>query len=152
MINLNKISNDKLLRLFRKKLISPLGKNNKLNNKIIKYFFYNQKREICAIYKNIPISILDSIDSPTIDDTYYKMAKNLDIISKNIGKPLTLSEKIIYGHLDDPMTIPVRGETYLRLRPDRVAMQDATAQMAILQFISSGLNKTAVPTTIHCII
>lgn len=150
MINLNKISNDKLLRLFRKKLISPLGKNNKLNNKIIKYFFYNQKREICAIYKNIPISILDSIDSPTIDDTYYKMAKNLDIISKNIGKPLTLSEKIIYGHLDDPMTKPVRGETYLRLRPDRVAMQDATAQMAILQFISSGLHKTAVPTTIHC--
>lgn len=69
---------------------------------------------------------------------------------KNLKRPLTLSEKIIYGHLDDPSTIPVRGETYLKLRPDRVAMQDATAQMAVLQFISSGLPKVAAPTTIHC--
>ena len=56
----------------------------------------------------------------------------------------------MYGHLDDPSQVPVRGETYLKLRPDRVAMQDATAQMAVLQFISSGLPKVAVPTTIHC--
>jgi aconitate hydratase len=63
-----------------------------------------------------------------------------------------LAEKIIYGHLDDPSDAKdiVRGESYLRLRPDRVAMQDATAQMAVLQFISSGLPKTAVPSTIHC--
>lgn len=61
-----------------------------------------------------------------------------------------MSEKIIYGHLDDGKQVPVRGKTYLKLRPDRVAMQDATAQMAVLQFISSGLPKTAVPTTIHC--
>jgi aconitate hydratase len=54
--------------------------------------------------------------------------------------------------LDDPNTKVVRGETYLNLRPDRVAMQDATAQMAVLQFISSGLPRTqvAVPTTVHC--
>ena len=81
---------------------------------------------------------------------------------KSVKQPLTLSEKIIYGHLDDPTTVrfkgascvgcvrsrhpyrpfgvqvPVRGKTYLKLRPDRIAMQDATAQMAILQFISSG--------------
>lgn len=57
----------------------------------------------------------------------------------------------MYGHLDDPAGQDIeRGRTYLRLRPDRVAMQDATAQMAMLQFISSGLPKVAVPSTIHC--
>lgn len=68
-----------------------------------------------------------------------------------MNRPLTLSEKIVYGHLDDPANQEIeRGKTYLRLRPDRVAMQDATAQMAMLQFISSGLPKVAVPSTIHC--
>lgn len=68
-----------------------------------------------------------------------------------LNRPLTLSEKIVYGHLDDPANQEIeRGKTYLRLRPDRVAMQDATAQMAMLQFISSGLPKVAVPSTIHC--
>lgn len=68
-----------------------------------------------------------------------------------LNRPLTLSEKIVYGHLDDPHGQEIdRGRTYLRLRPDRVAMQDATAQMAMLQFISSGLPKVAVPSTIHC--
>jgi aconitate hydratase len=74
----------------------------------------------------------------------------LQVVRKNLNRPLTLAEKIVYGHLDDPNQLPVRGETYLKLRPDRVAMQDATAQMAVLQFISSGLPKVAVPTTIHC--
>lgn len=68
-----------------------------------------------------------------------------------LNRPLTLSEKIVYGHLDDPHNQEIdRGRTYLRLRPDRVAMQDATAQMAMLQFISSGLPRVAVPSTIHC--
>lgn len=59
-------------------------------------------------------------------------------------QPLTLAEKVVYGHLDDPSAQEiVRGKSYLRLRPDRVAMQDATAQMAVLQFISSGLPTTA---------
>ncbi|RLN93830.1 hypothetical protein BBJ28_00012645, partial [Nothophytophthora sp. Chile5] len=99
----------------------------------------------------VPLSVLDPKGSPTIDQTYEKMEKNLFTVRKNMGnKPLTLAEKIIYGHLDDANTKAVRGETYLKLRPDRVAMQDATAQMAVLQFISSGLPKTAVPTTIHC--
>merc|ERR1712045_913715 len=63
----------------------------------------------------------------------------------------TLSEKVLYSHLDEPDSQDiVRGESYLKLRPDRVAMQDATAQMAMLQFISSGLPKVAVPSTIHC--
>ena len=68
-----------------------------------------------------------------------------------LNRPLTLSEKIVYGHLDNPEGQDIaRGRTYLRLRPDRVAMQDATAQMAMLQFISSGLPRVAVPSTIHC--
>lgn len=68
-----------------------------------------------------------------------------------LNRPLTLSEKIVYGHLDDAHNQDIdRGRTYLRLRPDRVAMQDATAQMAMLQFISSGLPRVAVPSTIHC--
>lgn len=72
-------------------------------------------------------------------------------LCNRLDRPLTLSEKIVYGHLDDPAGQEiVRGRTYLRLRPDRVAMQDATAQMAMLQFISSGLPKVAVPSTIHC--
>uniref|UniRef100_A0A8C5AEQ2 Aconitase 2 n=1 Tax=Gadus morhua TaxID=8049 RepID=A0A8C5AEQ2_GADMO len=82
---------------------------------------------------------------------YEKMSKNIGIVRKRLGRPLTLSEKIVYGHLDDPAGQEIeRGRTYLRLRPDRVAMQDATAQMAMLQFISSGLPRVAVPSTIHC--
>nr|QIE05300.1 mitochondrial aconitase ACO2 [Halichondria panicea] len=82
---------------------------------------------------------------------YGKMAENVAIVKDRLQQPLTLSEKIVYGHLDSPKTQDlVRGESYLNLRPDRVAMQDATAQMAMLQFISSGLPKVAVPSTIHC--
>ncbi|XP_069764850.1 aconitate hydratase, mitochondrial isoform X3 [Narcine bancroftii] len=82
---------------------------------------------------------------------YELLQKNVSIVRKRLDKPLTLSEKIVYGHLDDPANQEIgRGKTYLRLRPDRVAMQDATAQMAMLQFISSGLPRVAVPSTIHC--
>jgi aconitate hydratase len=82
---------------------------------------------------------------------YEKLEKNLQIVKKRLNRPLTLSEKIVYSHLDDPQNQDItRGVSYLRLRPDRVAMQDATAQMAMLQFISSGLPKVAVPSTIHC--
>uniref|UniRef100_A0AAV1V0Z7 Aconitate hydratase n=1 Tax=Peronospora matthiolae TaxID=2874970 RepID=A0AAV1V0Z7_9STRA len=104
----------------------------------------------CSIPSSVPLSVLDPEGSPTIDETYAKMEKNLHTVRKTMSdKPLTLAEKIIYGHLDDATVKATRGETYLKLRPDRVAMQDATAQMAVLQFISSGLPKTAVPTTIH---
>lgn len=82
---------------------------------------------------------------------YDKLSKTLDIVKGRLNRPLTLSEKILYSHLDDPKNQDiVRGTSYLRLRPDRVAMQDATAQMALLQFISSGLKKVAVPSTVHC--
>lgn len=75
----------------------------------------------------------------------------MQIVRRRLNRPLTFSEKVVYGHLDDPEGQDIqRGVSYLKLRPDRVAMQDATAQMAVLQFISSGLPTTAVPTTIHC--
>lgn len=71
---------------------------------------------------------------------YEKLQKNIDIVKKRLNRPLTLSEKVLYSHLDDAKNQDiVRGESYLKLRPDRVAMQDATAQMAMLQFISSGM-------------
>ena len=63
---------------------------------------------------------------------------------------MTLTEKILFNHLAEPCDNIVRGETYLNLRPDRVIMQDATAQMTMLQFMKCGLNKSAVPASIHC--
>jgi aconitate hydratase len=93
-----------------------------------------------------------SVHEPDTYVNYERIQSNLDVVRKVRDKPLTLAEKVVYGHLDDPSVAGdiVRGESYLKLRPDRVAMQDATAQMAMLQFISSGLPKVAVPSTIHC--
>uniref|UniRef100_A0A6G1SCX7 Aconitate hydratase, mitochondrial n=1 Tax=Aceria tosichella TaxID=561515 RepID=A0A6G1SCX7_9ACAR len=82
---------------------------------------------------------------------YQQLQAKLKLVNKKLARPLTLSEKILYSHIDNVETQDiVRGESYLKLRPDRVAMQDATAQMALLQFISSGLPKVSLPTTIHC--
>lgn len=82
---------------------------------------------------------------------YQRIEDNLAIVRQRLNRPLTFSEKILYGHLDDPHNQDItRGTSYLKLRPDRVACQDATAQMAILQFMSAGLPTTAVPTTVHC--
>lgn len=88
---------------------------------------------------------------PDVTLPFQKMEQNVQTVRKRLNRPLTLSEKILYGHLDDPSSAEViRGQSYLKLRPDRVGMQDATAQMAMLQFISSGLARVAVPSTIHC--
>uniref|UniRef100_A0A1I7YVK7 Aconitate hydratase, mitochondrial n=1 Tax=Steinernema glaseri TaxID=37863 RepID=A0A1I7YVK7_9BILA len=107
-------------------------------------------RQLHASYMlqaNVPLSKFE----PDRYLPYEKLQKTIDIVRKRLSRPLTLSEKILYGHLDDPHNQEIkRGTSYLRLRPDRVAMQDATAQMAMLQFISSGLPKVAVPSTIHC--
>ena len=85
------------------------------------------------------------------EKTYARMRDNLSIARERLSRPLTLMEKIILGHLEDPKTQPLKpGVSFLSLRPDRVAMQDATAQMALLQFMSSGKNATSVPTTVHC--
>ncbi|KAH8928838.1 mitochondrial aconitate hydratase [Atractiella rhizophila] len=82
---------------------------------------------------------------------YQRIEDNLVVVRKRLNRPLTLSEKILYGHLDNPEDADIRrGASYLKLRPDRVACQDATAQMALLQFMTAGLPTAAVPTTVHC--
>jgi aconitate hydratase len=82
---------------------------------------------------------------------YAKMKENLDIVRGRLNRPLAYAEKILYSHLDDPHGQEIeRGSSYLKLRPDRVACQDATAQMAILQFMSAGMDSVATPTTVHC--
>ncbi|AEO67704.1 a8fafc3e-276e-47b8-9eb6-d2c251888b4b [Thermothielavioides terrestris] len=82
---------------------------------------------------------------------YKKMSENLAIVRSRLNRPLTFAEKILYSHLDDPHGQDIeRGVSYLKLRPDRVAMQDATAQMAILQFISSGIPSVRAPSSVHC--
>lgn len=79
------------------------------------------------------------------------MSENLSVVRSRLNRPLTYAEKILYSHLDDPHGSEIeRGKSYLKLRPDRVACQDATAQMAILQFMSANMPSVATPTTVHC--
>jgi aconitate hydratase len=79
------------------------------------------------------------------------MSENLAIVRSRLNRPLTYAEKILYSHLDDPHGQDIeRGKSYLKLRPDRVACQDATAQMAILQFMSAAMPSVATPSTVHC--
>lgn len=86
-----------------------------------------------------------------VEGVYQRMEKNLAVVRKRLNRPLTLMEKIVLGHLDDPNGQELKaGESFLLLKPDRVAMQDATAQMALLQFMSAGVPRTAVPSTVHC--
>jgi aconitate hydratase len=97
--------------------------------------------------KTVPLSKFE----PDTNLPYDKLNTKLQVIRNRLNRPLTLSEKVLYSHITEPESQDiVRGESYLKLNPDRVAMQDATAQMALLQFISSGLPKVQVPSTIHC--
>ena len=93
-----------------------------------------------------------AFDIEMIKKVYGQMAQRIDAARKVVGKPLTLSEKILYNHLwDGPATSAFkRGEDYVDFAPDRIACQDATAQMALLQFMQAGKPKVAVPTTVHC--
>ena len=86
-----------------------------------------------------------------VESVYRKMEERLSAAKPRVNRPLSLAEKILLGHLDDPAHQDlVPGKSYIALRPDRVAMQDATAQMALLQFMSAELKSVAVPTTVHC--
>ncbi|MCB2220365.1 MAG: aconitate hydratase [Bacteroidetes bacterium] len=91
-------------------------------------------------------------DLDMIKEVYARMAKRIDTARKVTNKPLSLSEKILYAHLDEGEANQAyqRGKSYVDFRPDRVAMQDATAQMALLQFMQAGKEKVAVPSTVHC--
>ncbi|HLJ62263.1 MAG TPA: aconitate hydratase [bacterium] len=82
---------------------------------------------------------------------YATMAQRLAVVRRRLGRPLTLADKILLGHLDDPAGQDVvPGESYLRLRPDRVVLQDVLGQTAMLQFMQTRRTAVAVPTTIHC--
>jgi aconitate hydratase len=91
-------------------------------------------------------------DLEMIKARYSTFAAKVDEAKKLIGKPMTLAEKILYAHLhqDSPLKVFKRGVDYVNFAPDRVAMQDATAQMALLQFMQAGRPKIAVPSTVHC--
>src|SRR3954449_10997486 len=86
-----------------------------------------------------------------VEGGYGRLAQRSDVARRRLGRPITLAEKILFNHLADPEGQPLeRGRSYSELYPDRVAMQDATAQMALLQFMTAGLPRVAVPTTVHC--
>jgi aconitate hydratase len=91
-------------------------------------------------------------DFNMIQAMYNGLPEKVDRIRKTLGRPLTLSEKILFSHLhpDSPLHDYKRGNDYVFFSPDRVAMQDATAQMALLLFMMCGMDQTAVPTTVHC--
>ena len=93
-----------------------------------------------------------AFDIDMIKAVYEKMPSRIEAARKSVGKPLTLSEKILYSHLWDgnATTAYQRGKSYVDFAPDRVAMQDATAQMALLQFMQAGKPTAAVPSTVHC--
>lgn len=91
-------------------------------------------------------------DLDMIKMVYANMASRINAARKVVGTPLTLTEKILYSHLDEGKATQAyaRGGSYVDFTPDRVAMQDATAQMALLQFMQAGKMKVAVPSTVHC--
>ncbi|MFN3403548.1 MAG: aconitate hydratase [Cytophagaceae bacterium] len=93
-----------------------------------------------------------AFDFEMIKAVYSRFGERVEAAKKVVGRPLTLTEKILYAHLFDgtPTKAFERGKTYVDFAPDRVAMQDATAQMALLQFMSAGKKKVAVPSTVHC--
>lgn len=93
-----------------------------------------------------------AFDIDMIKEVYANMAERVDKAREIVGRPLTLSEKILYAHLWDgnPTKAFIRGKDYVDFAPDRIACQDATAQMALLQFMQAGKSKVAVPTTVHC--
>src|SRR5690242_2679569 len=91
-------------------------------------------------------------DLDMIKAVYKQLPSRIARVRKAVNKPLTLSEKILYSHLHDEQALQNfgRGKSYVNFAPDRVAMQDATAQMALLQFMSAGMPKVQVPSTVHC--
>ena len=94
-----------------------------------------------------------SVDSTPafIEATYKKMDANIATVKKRLGRALTYGEKILYGHLDNAADAElVAGSSYIKTRPDRIALQDATAQMAVLQFMLADKDYAAVPVTVHC--
>src|SRR3954469_6929150 len=96
-----------------------------------------------AVAANTPIELIEQV--------YGRLAERTALGRERLGRGLTFAEKILVNHLRDPQGQELeRGRSYADLDPDRVAMQDATAQMALLQFMTAGLPQVAVPSTVHC--
>ena len=96
-----------------------------------------------AVNASTPIELVEQV--------YASLPERVAIGRRRLGRGLTLTEKILINHLDDPENQELeRGRSYADFHPDRVAMQDATAQMALLQFMTAGLPQVAVPSTVHC--
>jgi aconitate hydratase len=96
-----------------------------------------------AVAANTPIDLIEQV--------YGRLAERTALGRERLGRPLTFAEKVLVNHLRDPHSQELeRGRSYADLDPDRVAMQDATAQMALLQFMTAGLPQVAVPSTVHC--
>jgi len=93
-----------------------------------------------------------AFDIEMIKERYAQLSKKVNEARTNLKKPLSLTEKVLYAHLnpESPLRDYARGKDYVFFSPDRVAMQDATAQMALLQFMTCGRDKVAVPSTVHC--
>lgn len=92
-----------------------------------------------------------AFDLDLIKKVYQELPEKVNAARKLLGRPLTQAEKILYSHVYDPATAAYeRGKAYVNFAPDRVAMQDATAQMALLQFMTCGRDKVAVPSSVHC--
>ena len=90
-----------------------------------------------------------------VTKVYEKLQNKISTFRKVTDRPLTICEKILIGHLDESADFSsddalIGGKSYVLLNPDRVALQDVTGQMTILQFMLAGLRRTAVPTTVHC--
>ena len=108
-------------------------------------------RLVARFGKGCPVTVTASTPIELVESVYSGLADRVAIGRRRLGRPLTLTEKILINHLSDPQGQEmVRGESYADFHPDRVAMQDATAQMALLQFMTAGLPAVAAPSTVHC--
>ena len=113
---------------------------------------YNQIGSYQKFFSSWSYSAAISNFEPNVSLPYNKLLDNLSIIRKKLNRPLSLSEKILYSHLDDPECVSniKRNESFISLNPDRLAMPDSSSQIALLQFISTGMSKVNLPSTIHC--
>ncbi|OJJ05102.1 hypothetical protein ASPVEDRAFT_86466 [Aspergillus versicolor CBS 583.65] len=104
----------------------------------------------CASHRGLATAALSRFEPEKRVD-FGKFTSKIRTLRERLKRPLTYAEKVLYSHLDDEFDQDiVRGQTQLRLRPVRIACQDATAQMALIQFMSAGMDTAAVPTTVHC--
>src|SRR5690606_34895898 len=109
---------------------------------------------LCRSHQTCIIVVYMTVTASTpielVEAVYAKLPGNVALGRERLGRPLTLTEKILVNHLADPNAEVERGVTYNDFNPDRVARLDATAQMALLQFMTAGLPEAAVPSTVHC--